>query len=83
MSGEIKQILGEVASNPKVGFLAASWGFSMKFVRDHLNPVIADIMPFLSIVLIIFLLRLHYINSKKASLELKKLELELDAEKNK
>lgn len=78
MSGEIKHVLSDIVTSPKAGFIAAAWGFTIKYITEYVNPVIAELMPLCSIILLFILMRLHIVNRQKAALEVKKLEAELE-----
>lgn len=80
MSGEIKHVISDIAASPKAGVIAAAWGLTLKYITDYVNPVIAELMPLCSIVLLFILMRLHIVNRRKAILEVKKLEAELSKE---
>jgi hypothetical protein len=85
MSGEIKHVISDIVTSPKVGVIAAAWGLTIKYITDYVNPVIAELMPLCSIILLFILMRLHIVNRRKAVLEVKKLEAEvvkLEAEAN-
>ena len=57
---------------------AAIFGLSINWIVTHLNPALLVVTPLLTFIMVITLGRLHYINSKKATLEIKKLKKELN-----
>ena len=81
MAGEIKHVVVDVLTSPKVAPYFAVWGIVLTAIKDYLNPTLLILTPILSFVLILVLIKLHRTNSKKADIELEKLKLELDREK--
>lgn len=77
MSSEIKHIISDVVTSPKAGVFVAAWGLALEYITKYVNPLIAELMPLCSIILLFILMRLHIVNRRKAVLEVKKLEAEL------
>tara|TARA_B110000902_G_scaffold242652_1_gene294188 strand:+ start:128 stop:382 length:255 start_codon:yes stop_codon:yes gene_type:complete len=55
------------------GWSVAFLGFTVEALTDYINPTLATLTPILSAVLVVVLIRVHLVNHRKASLEIKKL----------
>mgnify|MGYP003648935016 FL=1 len=55
------------------GWSVAFLGFAADALTDYINPTLATLTPILSAVLVVVLIRVHLVNHRKASLEIKKL----------